>query len=339
LRILVLTTSTNNTNNFIGSLHAAGGYEVAVLAYDRKWHEKALEIIQANPSARDAIVTGQMHIPRDDCAMDDEMLMEAKLGKPDAIVYISAWQGDFIPLNETLGELNQIAPLIHFLSDGQDPPWWDQLREFERRKVFTATVSIDGASYWPGGPSWDAGNSWKVSNALTLLTPVDVRFYPPSLVTYIERPYAIGYAGNLGGHFRQGLQNRMRHLRDFTIRERDHNPQSYPAYADFLRHCRISINTPFTGSGQARQVKGRVLETGFAGAMLLEWANEATARWFIPRHEYVEFSGTDECAELAEWYSAHPKVSQQIAEALHKKMWAEHAPHIFWKKVLGAVGK
>lgn len=337
MRILVLSTSTNNTASFLGSLTAAGGYDIAVMAYDRKWHEKAVEIVQANPSAREAIQTGQMHISRDDCAMDDELLQEAKLSRPDAIVYISAWQGDFIPFNETLGELNQIAPLIHFLSDGQDPPWWEQLKEFERRKVFSATVNIDGGHAWPGGDGWDG--DWTVSNALTLLTPVDTRWYPPAVVGYEERPYAIGYAGNLGGHFRQGLVNRMRHARDFTIRERDHNPQSYPGYADFLRHCRISINTPFTGSGAARQVKGRVLETGFAGGCLLEWANEATVRWFTPREMYWEYNSVDECAEYSEWLSAHPYLAGQIAKALQHEVRKEHAPGIFWKRVFAAAGK
>ena len=42
------------------------------------------------------------------------MIMECKIGKPDAIVYVSAWAGAFIPLNDTIGELNSMAPMIHF---------------------------------------------------------------------------------------------------------------------------------------------------------------------------------------------------------------------------------
>lgn len=339
MRILVYTTSTNNCESFIGSLLAAGGYEVSVFAYDEKWQKAAIEICQKNPSAADEFGTGRRHIPRDDCAMDDEMLREAKMAQPDAIVYISAWQGDFIPFNETLGELNSIAPLIHFLSDGQDPPWWAQLREFERRGIFSATVNIDGGHYWPGGMAWDAGSDWKVSNALTLLTPVDTRLYPQATVGYEERPYAIGYAGNIGGHFRQGMVSRMRHARDFHVRERSRNPNSYAQFADFLRHCRISINTPFTGSGVARQVKGRVLESGFAGCTLLEWANEATARWFTPRHHYWEYNSVEECAEYSEWLSAHPRLGEQMARALEHEVRKEHAPHVFWQKVFAAAGK
>ena len=87
---------------------------------------------------------------------DDELLRHAVLTKPDVIVYLSAYVGDFVPLNETLGELNAIAPLIHFLCDGQDPPWLPQLKEFERRGVFSLTVNIDGGHQWPGGKDWTA---------------------------------------------------------------------------------------------------------------------------------------------------------------------------------------
>lgn len=353
MRILVFTTSTNNTENFIGSLFAAdAGYEVSVFAYDRRWHQTAIELIQKNPSFQAQLQNGSAHIRRDDCAMDDEMLAEAKRAKPDAIIYISAWQGDFIPLNETLGELNSISPLIHFLSDGQDPPWWPQLKEFERRGTFSLTVNIDGGTYWPGAtaspghmapngdPNWFSEDPiWAVSNALTLLTPVDTRHFPPSPVAYHERPYAVGYAGNQGGHFRSELVKSLNRVVGFGFRERDHQAGSYPYFADFLRHVRVSVSTPFTGSGRARQVKGRVLESGFAGCCLLEWKNEATAAWFSPHHEYWEYESVEEARELAEWLAGHPKIAGATAAALQARVTKEHSPAVFWRRVFEAIGE
>jgi hypothetical protein len=349
--ILVLTTSTSNTAAFIGSLQCLDLYNVSPLPYDRKWHEQAGMAIQQNPDFLKALQNRQAHIPRERCAMDDQMLMEAKIGKPDAIVYISAWQEDYVPLNETLGELNSIAPLIHFLCDGADFPWWPQLKEFERRGTFSLTVNIDGSHYWPGGKDWpDVGVTArepdgsetllpKISNAMTLLTPVDVSKFPHTGVAYTERPYAIGYGGNNGGHMRSVIVQRMQRVPGFAFKQRDVNPETYQGYADFLSHCRVSVNVPFTGTGLHRHVKGRVLETGFAGACLLEWENEATRAWFSPRNEFFEYNTIDGCADIAEWLSNHPRIAEETARALNERVVRDHHPCVFWSKVLGAVMK
>lgn len=354
-RILWFTTSTNNTATFHGSLD--GIADVAIFPYDRKWHDTAHQLIVADPANLQRIQSGQMRIRRDDCAMDKEMLLEAKIAEPDIIVYVSAWQGDFVPLNETLGELNQIAPVVHLLNDGGDHPWWPQLQEFERRGTFSLTVNIDGAQVWPGGPSWhesdcslhnapalsagtcDCARGFAVSNCMTLLTPLDIRAFTPPPFAFIERPYAIGYAGNRSGPFRDSVVARLQSVRGFAFRERDTSPHSYPEFVNFLKHTRVSVSVPFTGTGQSRHVKGRVLESGFAGCCLLEWANDATRAWLTPRHEYWEYGSVEEAAELGEWLAHHPKIAEDTARALNARMWKEHAPTVFWGKVFERLGK
>lgn len=358
MRILALSTSTNNTNTFLGSLECLGTHEISVMRYDQRWHDRAYQIIRSQPTpeqqqqAQQQIQSRQIHIGRDDCAMDEAMLGEARLGKPDAIVYISAWSEDFCPLNETLGELNQIAPVIHFLSDAADPPWWPQLQEFERRGCFALTVAIDGNHMWPGGCDWpyagfdesvvkgsETPNGPVMKNSMTLLTPIDTRFYPPPTLAYGERPYAIGYAGNAGGPIRSAVVQRLQGIRGFAFRERDGNPNSYAGFADFLRMSRIAPSIPFTGSGTRRHVKGRIVEAGYAGCTLLEWVNDATRSWLTPRLEYEEYGSVEECAELAEWLAHHPKRAEDIARALTQRIVTEHSPAVFWNKVLERVGK
>lgn len=340
MNILIFSTSTNNTNTFIGSLECVGEHEVSVMRYDEKWHRAAMELNQTNKDLVARInhpdPAQRFHFPRERVEMDAEMLQHAKLSKPDAIIYISAWEGDFVPLNETLGELNSIAPMVHFLCDAADPPWWDQLKEFERRQCFSLTVAIDGNQNWPGGRDWKS-DEWHLEKALTLLTPLDTRFFPGPVCEYRERPYPIGYAGNPGGHFRSALIQRMQAVRGFAFKQRDDNPNSYAGFADFLRHTRVSISLPFTGSGATRHVKGRVLESAMAGCCLLEWENEATASWFAPRGEYWPYSSIEEAAELAEWLAAHPKIAGETAEALQETVMAEHSPKMFWGEVLGTL--
>ena len=351
MKTLILSTSSNNVFAFIGSLQCLGTHEVTVLHYDQKWHQIAQRRLQNPQALQHYQQTGQIQPPisLDECSMEDEIMAEVKQNKPDVIVYISAWTGAFVPLNEVFQELNAICPVIHFLCDGADEPWWPKLKEFERRKQFSLTVNIDGGHYWPGGDDWLCGNSsfnlykvpdWHIDNALTLLTPLDTRvFAKPMLRAFEERPYAITFAGNGGTPDRDSIIKRLATVTGFEHRPRDHNPQSYPQFVEHLRNSRIVVSVPFTGTGQHRHVKGRVLEAGFTGGCLLEWKNDATAAWFEPRRDYWEYSSVEECAEYAAWLATHPRVASEIAQSLAQRVFNEHRPEIFWEKVFAAVGK
>ncbi len=266
-----------------------GFHEVGVFNYDSKWHQQVGDAIKQNPDVKNQLQQGIYHLPRVRASMDTELLTEAKKFKPDMIVYISAWEGDFVPTNETLGELNSIAPLVHMLFDGADPPWWSQLKTFEEANVFSLTVNIDGSHVWPGGHEWPKDQPGKTKNALTLLTPLDRRLFYPVMIPLSQRPYSIGYAGNAGGwlrsHLVEQLQKRVT-TPPFIYRPRDDHPQSYQMFTQFIGHLKAIVSIPFTGSEATTHVKGRVLEAGMAGCGLLEWKNPATASWFTPRYEY-----------------------------------------------------
>jgi hypothetical protein len=366
VKILVLTTSSNNAiGAFCGSLLSLGEHDVDIVAYDQKYYQFLFKVQQTEPANLQLYQTGQRRVRRDDCAMDDEILHRLKLGGHDLVVYISAWKQDFCLLNETLGEMNAIAPVVHLLSDGADPPWWPELREYERRGVFTVTVNMDGSHMWPGGEKWITklqppqvffpndpavrnaayetvkDGAWGVSKALTLLTPIDVRAFEPLAMRYEERPVAVGYAGNLGnagyGH-RSMVAERLNRIVGFKLRARTQG-NDYAHYADFLKHVRVNVDVPFSGSGAARQVKGRVVETGFAGAALLTWKNDAVRSWLTPRHHFWEYESLDELQEMAEWLAGHPKIAGESAAALNEIMVREHHPRVFWQRVFEACGK
>jgi hypothetical protein len=340
-RILFLTTSTNNTATFYGSLDMLGKHEVVVFPYDRKHWEQIGQAIQQNPGIREQVQRGQFTIPRERSAMDNELLMECKIGKPDVIIYVSAWQGAFVPLNETIGEMNSMAPVIHLLNDGQDPPWFPQLQEFDRRGEFSLTVNIDGGHKWPGGSEWLDEATRLKGKCMTLLTPIDLRHYRQTGLSFGERPYPIGYSGSPSSPTRAAVIGRLQRVQGFTYRPRDEtgNPNSYSDHIGFLQYTQVSVNVPFTGSGVERQVKGRVLEAGFAGCCCLEWRSDTMRSWFTPRHEFAEFESVETCAEQAEWMAHHQKIAEEIGRAMNDRLTKEHHPKIFWERVLGEVGK
>ena len=347
MKILILSTSSNNTATFIGSLEVIEPKpDLRVFYYDQKWHQAALAAMQQNKEVETLLRQGAWKVPRERVSSDNEILAEARANTPDLIVYISAWEGQFVPLDETLGELNTMAPLVHFLCDGADPPWWPQLERFEEKGIFSLTVNIDGSHDWPGGKGWFDGvtphgyKQYRIKSALTLLTPCDPRpfegapFPPP----FLERPYAMGYAGNPGNHPRVALIEALQ-KRGYAYRQRDDQPGSYKNYTHFLRHCRTVVSVPFTGSGAARHVKGRVLEAGWAGCALLEWKNDATASWFTPRYEFEEYGSIEEALDLAEMMARTPRRTRDIARALAHRVTTEHSPQKFWDKVFERAGK
>ena len=336
MKILIATTSSNNVYTFLDSLRYLGMHEMAVFHYDQKWHEQVAIALQSNPSIKDQLHAGQFHLPPERVSRDAELLDRVQTWKPDVILYISAWEGDFVPTDETLGELNTIAPLVHFCCDGADPPWWPLMRRFEEKGIFSLTVSIDGAKVWPGTNEVSVDNSapFKIKNSLTLLTPVDPRNFLGASPIFPERPYAIGYAGNAGGWTRSALVQRLQRLENFSFRPRDDHLLSYPHYCKFLQHVRVSITVPFTGSGAAKHVKGRVIESAYAGACLLEWRNDAMRSWFTPREDYFEYESVEECIEMATWLAGHSKIAGEMAASLQNKVLTQHSPEKFWGTLL-----
>ena len=350
MNILFLTTSTNNTATFSGSLQMLGEHSVVIFPYDRKFYEALGQVQQTNGPEYELIRTGRKAWTpsRDRVCMDRELLMECKIGKPDVIVYVSAWQGAFVPLNDTLGEMNSMAPMIHLLNDGQDPPWWQsngeqpgQLYEFDRRGQFSLTVNIDGGHRWPGGKEWPDDGTRLNGKCMTLLTPIDLRHYRKTGLEFGERPFPIGYSGSPSSPTRAAIINRMQRIQGFNYRPRDEtgNPNSYSEHIGFLQMTQTSVNVPFTGSGVERQVKGRVLEAGFAGCCPLEWQSSTMESWFTPRLHYWPYASIEECAEYGEWLMHHPKIAEDIGRAMNAEIVAKHHPKIFWETVLGAVAK
>ena len=333
MKVLIASTSTNNTDTVINSLAYLAKHEITVFRYDEKWHHEINQVLQNNPGVQGELQAGRYHLPRERVGMDAQLLKCATDLKPDCILYISAWEGDFVPALETLGQLNSIAPLVHFCFDGSDPPWWPQLQRFEELGIFALTVNIDGGQEWPGL----GHGGFTLKNAVTLLTPIFPPMFGSVTIPFMRRPFDVGYAGNRGGWLRNRLVEKLATKPWFAFRQRDDNANSYHVYCDFLKHCRVSISVPFTGSEATAHVKGRVIESGYAGACLLEWKNAATAAWFTPRFEYFEYESIDECVEMAEWLAGHPNMCADAAKAFHYRVTTEHSPEIFWGKVFSAV--
>lgn len=336
-RVLILSTSTNNTDTVINSLKSLERYDVEVFRYDKNYHSICAQAIAQNPDYEQHYKAGNLSVPYDLANMDPQVLEMISDYNPDIVIYISAWTGDFRLSVETLSDINSKRPLIHMLFDQSDDPWWNQLKTFEEANAFSLTVGIDGGHYWPGGIDWDG--LWEIKNAITLLTPLDPAPFRGTSMPFHDRPFPITYNGNANGWVRaaylQQIQKRLDKV--LFVRNRDDRCDSYKEYIEFMKHSRLTINIPFTGSNAKKHVKGRVLEAGFAGACLLEMKNDATESWFTPWHHYIDYTSVDELVDWAEFLMKHPRISAEIAVSMREELERNHCPLVFWDNVFASL--
>jgi len=223
--------------------------------------------------------------------VDTEILNKAEAFGPDIIFYTGATDGPGLPSDDTLKALRKIAPSVILQGDMGDPPWFPMLEHYRETGCFDLFASMDGAS----GPLVDVPG----------LTPVDMEPYdhPPR-----KRTFRCGFAGN---HVSKDYWSRVRDLHGtedprsgvlhrlgdlVQLRERELNGL-YVNYAGFLRRCHMVINTSYAGSGLAHHIKGRVVETAFAGAALLEMAESPTRDWF-PADSFFTYRDLDEARAI-----------------------------------------
>jgi hypothetical protein len=258
---------------------------------------------------------------------DEEILRIAKEASPDLIVYIGSRWGDLLSI-PALQRLRDIAPTVHICSDAADDPWWDLLIEYDQAHAFDVQVAIDGTKEWP-----------LYDTQVTCLTPFRPDQYPQNPPEHRFRPIAWGYSGNPGGRNsrRKAMMDQMMHS-GMRVRWRNPAPGTHQAYIDFMCSCRIISNFPHTGTQKYMHVKGRVVECGMTGAMLLEQAGSPTADWFVPGEDYLEYSTPAQAKEIVDRLEHCYEETQAIGNNLRAKVLERHSPERFWGRILDRVG-
>src|SRR5258706_7134189 len=228
---------------------------------------------------------------------------------PDFIVCVGAldWGpgvSNPIPKPDVLRRFRDVAPTILLCGDTADSAWWSTLDSYATSECFNVIVSMDGAEY--------------KDLVYPKLTPVDIRDYKP--LPWGERPHLIGCNGGPGGE--------RGHMIQVLNAATPGGVVTAPEMARFICGCKVIVNGPRNGTGNADHVKGRVVEAGFGGACLLERMNAATARWFEPGFYYVEYNDPEDGARKLEWIRTHDEEARLIAASLHYKVMKEHHPKV-----------
>jgi hypothetical protein len=115
-------------------------------------------------------------------------------------------------------------------------------------------------------------------------------------------------------------------------------PISVEKYADLLRRSRISLNFSQNAPG-THQMKGRVLETMFCGALLMENENQETKKFFTPMVDYVTFTSKDDLVDKVRYYVEHDDERLRIAMNGHLKATRECNHRVFWDRIMGRLAE
>lgn len=192
--------------------------------------------------------------------LDWEIVESIRKMNPNVVFYIGANEGTHALKWKALKEISRFAKTVNICSDAADKPWHNILENYKNIGCFDLQVSIDG-----GRPS---------TIDLPSLTPIDSDQYQGE----VNRDIRCGFSGSTGGK-RSEIINALSWFGNLTVRNRAAQ-DGYAEHVEFLKRCRMLLNTSWTGSGQTHHIKGRVLEAGWAGCALLEYHESPIKEWF-----------------------------------------------------------
>lgn len=209
--------------------------------------------------------------------LDEHILYQVRSLYPDVIFYIAANEGLFNLRPGALKDMRNYAPTINLCSDAADAPWHRMLMEYKEKECFDLQVSLDGGRY-------EAIDH-------TTLTPVDASLFEGK----VKKDIRCGFSGSVGlGNPRGEIILALEWLGGLTVRKR---ADSYTDHIHFMKRCKMVLNTSWTGTGKKHHIKGRVIETGLAGACLLEYHESPIDEWF-PEDCYIKWRDAREAADL-----------------------------------------
>lgn len=296
MKILSFSTSCIIGEWFNGSLASLNEHEIATVAYDK---------IGAPP--------------------DRAMLNFADALKPDLILYVATAGGPFLPSVGTFARLKNIAPVVNICFDAGDVGFRPLLEAYAEAKCFSLVVACDGCNDGPVD--------------LVSFHPVDPRPYAFN-VPLEHRPIALGTCGGFPPGFRGSVKDHLMKHAGLVMKPREEKVGSYQRYADFMMRCRVVFDCAVSAGGEhgqgpfARTLKTRAIETGLAGACLLELRGCALNKWAEENRDYMTYETAEEGVDKAHYLADNVDVAKIMAANLHKIVTERMSPRVFYDQVM-----
>lgn len=250
--------------------------------------------------------------------IDEYLIKKVSQTKPDLVVVCPLPWYPHCPSQDTYRKINSISKVVFIWADAAYfMPLAKQLED-------CSTLSV----------LWDMDTDWKPNTKfLHLWTPQDPRLY---YADETEKDIDVCFLGN------PDYPERRKYL-EFLEKEkvkvyiaggRNKNYVSFTEYANLLRRSKISLNFSLSSTGIA-QLKGRIHETMFCNAMLMESHNDKNwiDRWFVNGIHYVSFANTIELKEKIEYYLKNDKERKMISLNGNRLASENYSNTSWWKTV------
>lgn len=261
---------------------------------------------------------------------DSNMLDAVYAHDPETVIYIGCTGGPFLPSASTFAHMRKKGRRTVCLAfDASDESWHPHLAEFREKGSFDLVVNIDGNDSWPRVTERD----------FTALTPIAEKYWDLAGLRHEGRRARFLFAGGYASPSRARIVTWLQKFAGLVIPPRNESFGSYQEYADLMMEARVALSVPWSGVSEVGQVKGRVVEAGWAGCCLLEHVDSPTRHWFTPGVDYAVYRDRNE-ALMAVHQLLHTDrgaTAQRMADNLASRVRKEHSPEIFWNRIWEAL--
>ncbi len=253
--------------------------------------------------------------------VDRGILDYADRVRPDVILYVSQAAGPYVAETSTFKRLRDTSPIVHLCFDAGDIGFERLLNEYREKDCFDVTVACDGCNIGPVD--------------LVLFHPVDTRPY----ATPLERDIPFGTCAGAPYGLRKDVHDHLVRKCDLLIKPREEWVGSYYRYANYLKRCRIVLDCALSAGGHegkgpyTRTLKTRAIETGLAGACLLELRGCALSKYAVEDSDYATYETVEEAEDKAADLMRNWDRTAAMAARFHTLVTTQLSPRVFWHTV------
>ena len=212
--------------------------------------------------------------------------------------------------------------------------WWDSCSDSFYDDEIKKLEKLKSIHLILDNPLLDFGDKHRnLSN--DSLIPLWTNYVENSFTKPLKKDIDVAFLGQISG-YRDDRRDYIEYLMEQNIsgyiasQNRDQQVE-HSKYAEILGRAKIGIN--FSYSVDKHQLKGRVIETMHAGALLLETKNPQTESLFKDGVDYVSFSDKEDLLKKIKYYLIHEQERKLIAQSGREKVLKLYNSELFIKKI------
>lgn len=250
--------------------------------------------------------------------VDATLLNTCAIQRPSLVVISPLVGSDWNPSKETLDKIRDMnIPVVAF--------WWDTA--YEGR----VEIADDWAPHVDVGVVVDRGDFATKFPYKYIHTwvPQDTRVFNQYKTT--ERDLDVVFLGSSHVYNHSKRRSALDRLKSEGVKVFEGGGQrldnlNIDQYAEYMNRAKIVINFPWTmdtyPSVVPYQMKARVFEACFCGALLVEGDNPYTPYWLKPGEDYVSYETS--MANRVDYYADNPDTSLDLEMVKKVKYYLDH---------------